>query len=568
MATQVQWRGGSTAEHATFTGAAREVTVDTQKQTLVLHDGSTAGGRPLLREDGSNAALALGSAATPSLKFTGDTNTGLYSPGADQVAISTNGTGRLFVDANGNVGINSGAPTYKLQVVAQAGAQNILLAGQAGVSNGYQIDSTGSALTHIWSTAGGERLRLTDAGRLGLGASAPGSQLDVVSPSNSSALRTLVGSTVFFSVSNNSSGAIVDFNDNTGTLRNRIDARVGFPSYITAGNVGINTASPQDPLHVIGQIRAGYSGVTKFVSLFPGDAVNTPAIGFSSADSLRFVGASEYARIDSSGRLLVGTSTFAGTNAYSVSQRLSIAGSAFNGIQVQGYSNDNFAIGIDFSKSRSASVGTNTIVQNGDSIGTILFNGFDGTGYTQAAGITAQVDGTPGTNDMPGRLVFSTTADGASSPTERMRITSTGQMRLAGAGITFNGDTAAANELDDYEEGTWTPTDASGGGLTFAAASGRYTKVGRLITLAGGITFPTTADGSGVKIGGLPFNNVTGTQGCGFSAYVNGTAPGVVFRSQDNTGNIFATDITNQDSQPTNATFSGRDLQFTYIYQV
>jgi hypothetical protein len=44
MATQVQWRGGSTAEHATFTGAAREVTVDTQKQTLVVHDGSTAGG--------------------------------------------------------------------------------------------------------------------------------------------------------------------------------------------------------------------------------------------------------------------------------------------------------------------------------------------------------------------------------------------------------------------------------------------------------------------------------------------------------------------------------------------
>jgi hypothetical protein len=51
MATQVQWRGGSTAEHATFTGAAREVTVDTQKQTLVVHDGSTVGGEALLRED-------------------------------------------------------------------------------------------------------------------------------------------------------------------------------------------------------------------------------------------------------------------------------------------------------------------------------------------------------------------------------------------------------------------------------------------------------------------------------------------------------------------------------------
>jgi hypothetical protein len=107
MATQVQWRGGSTAEHATFTGAAREITVDTQKQTLVVHDGSTAGGEALLREDGSNAALSLGSAGTPSLKFTGDTNTGIYSPGADQVAVATNGTGRLFIDASGNVQIGS-----------------------------------------------------------------------------------------------------------------------------------------------------------------------------------------------------------------------------------------------------------------------------------------------------------------------------------------------------------------------------------------------------------------------------------------------------------------------------
>jgi hypothetical protein len=97
MATQVQWRGGSTAEHATFTGAAREVTVDTQKQTLVVHDGSTVGGEALLREDGSNCALNLGSQTTPAIKFSGDTNTGIYSPGADQVAVATNGARRLLI---------------------------------------------------------------------------------------------------------------------------------------------------------------------------------------------------------------------------------------------------------------------------------------------------------------------------------------------------------------------------------------------------------------------------------------------------------------------------------------
>jgi hypothetical protein len=116
MADQLQLRGGTTNEHSTFTGALREVTVDTDKDTLIVHDAATAGGHPLLREDGSNSALSLGSAGTPSLKFTGDTNTGIYSPGADQVAVATNGTGRLFVDASGNVGIGNTNPGNTFEV--------------------------------------------------------------------------------------------------------------------------------------------------------------------------------------------------------------------------------------------------------------------------------------------------------------------------------------------------------------------------------------------------------------------------------------------------------------------
>jgi len=67
---------------------------------------------------------------------------------------------------------------------------------------------------------------------------------------------------------------------------------------------------------------------------------------------------------------------------------------------------------------------------------------------------------------------------------ERMRITSTGQMRLAGAGITFNGDTATANELDDYEEGTFTPVllfGSSTTGITYNARAGFYVKVGKVV---------------------------------------------------------------------------------------
>jgi hypothetical protein len=88
-------------------------------------------------------------------------------------------------------------------------------------------------------------------------------------------------------------------------------------------------------------------------------------------------------------------------------------------------------------KSRNTTVGSHTVVQSGDSLLNILAEGSDGTAFIRAASIVAAVDGTPGTNDMPGRLVFSTTADGAATPTERMRINSSGNV---GVGITSSVD--------------------------------------------------------------------------------------------------------------------------------
>ena len=84
-----------------------------------------------------------------------------------------------------------------------------------------------------------------------------------------------------------------------------------------------------------------------------------------------------------------------------------------------------------FAKSRSGTVGTTgTVVVDGDGLMRISAAGDDGTQFTEAGRIEIQVDGTPGTNDMPGRLVFSTTADGASTPTERMRIDSSGNVGI------------------------------------------------------------------------------------------------------------------------------------------
>ena len=82
-------------------------------------------------------------------------------------------------------------------------------------------------------------------------------------------------------------------------------------------------------------------------------------------------------------------------------------------------------------KSKAATVGTNTIVASGDAVGTVLFQGANGTGYTSAASIGANIDGTPGaSSDMPGRLGFSTAADGPGTLTERMRIDSQGRVGI------------------------------------------------------------------------------------------------------------------------------------------
>lgn len=82
-------------------------------------------------------------------------------------------------------------------------------------------------------------------------------------------------------------------------------------------------------------------------------------------------------------------------------------------------------------KSRGAIVGTNTIVNSGDTLGTINFQGANGSGYDTAAQISAIVNGTPGaTTDMPGALIFSTTPDTSATPTERMRIDKDGVISI------------------------------------------------------------------------------------------------------------------------------------------
>ena len=101
MATQVQFRRGTTSEHSSFKGANGEVTVDTTLKTVVIHDALTNGGFPVLRQDGSNSQFDRGSTTNCALKFAGDPNTGIISPASDEIALVTGGSSHLTIDANG-----------------------------------------------------------------------------------------------------------------------------------------------------------------------------------------------------------------------------------------------------------------------------------------------------------------------------------------------------------------------------------------------------------------------------------------------------------------------------------
>ena len=137
----------------------------------------------------------------------------------------------------------------------------------------------------------------------------------------------------------------------------------------------------------------------------------------------------ERLRIDSSGRLLLGTATARAVGGES-NPRLHIEGTGATSnswVNLTRFSANNGSPNIQFAKSRSNTAGDYTIVQDGDNLGQISFLGADGTDMANyAALIKSQVNGTPGANDMPGKLVFATTSDGATFPTPRMEIDSAG----------------------------------------------------------------------------------------------------------------------------------------------
>jgi hypothetical protein len=188
------------------------------------------------------------------------------------------------------------------------------------------------------------------------------------------------------------------------------------------------------------------------ISLFGSDLIIENR---ESAATLFYTGGSERFRCDSSGRLLVGTSSsrsnwFNTTGADPLTQ-LEGTGATRLGITSNGNNANCGEIALGNSRSTAYAV-----VADGDQIGRISFQGADGSEMVPGAYIDALVDGTPGANDMPGRLVFSTTLDGASSPTERMRLTNQGAIWAASrAGVSVFGSTTHYHGLVQNSGGQW-----------------------------------------------------------------------------------------------------------------
>jgi hypothetical protein len=299
----------------------------------------------------TSVTTGLGAVGTPAYTFSGDTDTGIYSPAAGITAFSQNGAESVRINGVGNVGIGTNAPAYKLDVT-----------GQGRATTGWAVSTDGSAFTpgglnaipnygigYITTTStttiagfGGvvaytgqlERMRIDGSGNVGIGTSSPGSKLDTKGLVRSSIgtgtgaggaayafyqFGTSTTNTENWHIGSEGDGSFRFYNQGfgAGLERMRIDS---------SGNVGIGTGAPGERLAVSGNIQTTNASYN-FVGATSGSVqAQIAANAGSGTVDLRAVSNSamtfntnntERMRVDTSGNLLVGT-TAAGTSAAAV----------------------------------------------------------------------------------------------------------------------------------------------------------------------------------------------------------------------------------------------------------
>jgi hypothetical protein len=331
MATALRLRRGTTSQHSTFTGLEGEVTVDTTKDTVVVHDGSTAGGFPLAKETGSTVAVAAGAVGTPGLTVSGDTNTGIFFPAADTIAFAEGGAEVARFDSNGRLGIGTTSPSYNLSVagsgtvtssVASSSANAVLRLTSSGgfdqIIEYTTVSTAGLAIKD--ATAGTNRMYINSSGNIGIGTSSPQGPLEVVGVSwftrnsKSTSFNPDYGSAGTHALITTPTNMALAFATSGDNERMRIDS---------SGNVGIGVTS----ISTFGGSRRGLqisnstSGGGVYLGANSTDTDNARVVSGSSGADLLLAGGgasgiiaaytngTERARITSGGVFCVGTTS-------------------------------------------------------------------------------------------------------------------------------------------------------------------------------------------------------------------------------------------------------------------
>ncbi len=338
----------------------------------------------------------------------------------DNINIDSN---TLKVDGTNNrVGIGTAAPANKLHVSDTSGSAQIRITGSSGSSNIYADSNI------YFQPNGSTAVTLASSGNVGVGVSSPLRSLHIAGAGDTGLMlqtTNAVDNNEIWEIqvgANASNHADLIFRSRTNAGTGGSEAmRIDRSGRLLVGTTTEGAVSG-DNLTIAASANCGMtirSGINNFGSIYFSDATSGGGeydgyIAYSQPNRfMQFAtGQAERMRIDSSGRLLVGTSSSASGSV-----------SHYARLQVQGhYQGSADEARISFQRGESSAS-----MSNGDKIALISFADKDGGDYAR---IEAYADSTPGSSDYPGRLAFSTTADGASSPTERMRIGNGGMASL------------------------------------------------------------------------------------------------------------------------------------------
>ena len=379
-------------------------------------------------------------------------NADLIMAARHNVRFFSNLSEKMRIDSSGRLLLNGGTDVrIELGTTGTTGTNDRNHIRGDGSSLKYNTCSSG---LHIFEQNGTERMRIDSSGRVLVGTTTANGYTDRLltvgdaSTSNVTAeIRSSSQGQLAFSDSAaqnaNSYRGMVGYNHGSNYMylytnaaeRMRIDS---------SGNVGIGNSSPAYKLSVLttGTTDTSLHLATTGGASANGDATN--AIRFTGGTNSRWANAKyeafnhifhgngvERMRVDSSGRLFINHT--ADTSPAGYDSKLQLCDTSYQGssISVRRDGANSNGPALVFTKSRSTSKGGNTIVQNGDNCGQIRWFATDGTdSNNQLAEIQGIINGTPGSNDLPGALLFKTTSDGATFPVERMRIDSSGNIGI------------------------------------------------------------------------------------------------------------------------------------------